>query len=332
MLLGGGGKGIVFVMHVYNDIISVENLCHAWSEFVRGKASKSDVVEFSTNLGSHLISLHEELAYHIYRHGGYQMFHIADPKPRIISKACVRDRLVHHAVYRILYPLFDRLFVFDSYSCRIGKGTHKAINRFAHYARKASHNNTRTCWVLQCDIRKFFDSIDHDILLAIVKKHVADPDTLWLLENIIASFHTNKNKGLPLGNLTSQLLVNVYMNEFDQYAKHVLRARYYIRYADDFVFLSGNWEELEIMLMAVQKFLQTRLRLELHPHKVRIKTLASGIDFLGWVHFPTHRVLRTTTKRRMLKRLRRHPTQETIASYRGLLRHGNTYKLQDKIF
>lgn len=313
---------------MYSDIISVENLCLAWSEFIREKASKNDVAEFSINLGSRLVSLHEELVYHIYRHGVYQMFHISDPKPRVISKACVRDRLVHHAVYRILYPLFDWTFIFDSYSCRIGKGTHKAINRFAHFARKVSRNNTRTCWVLQCDIQRFFDSIDHDVLLAILKKHIADPDILWLLENIIASFHTNENKGLPLGNLTSQLLVNVYMNEFDQYAKHVLGARYYIRYADDFVFLSDNREELEIMLTAVQKFLQTRLRLVLHPDKVHIKTLASGIDLLGWVHFPTHRVLRTATKRRMIKRLYDHPTREMVASYQGLLRHGNTYKLR----
>ena len=312
---------------MFKKIICVENLLEAWKEFVKEKRSKPDVQQFQLDLMSNIIVLHNSLKDKTYRHGGYQTFHIADPKPRIISKACVRDRLVHHAIYRLLYPLFDRLFIFDSYSCRIGKGTNKAINRFAHYARKASRNDTCTCWVLQCDVRKFFDSIDHDILLTILKRHIADSDTLWLLENIIASFHTNEHKGLPLGNLTSQLLVNVYMNEFDQYAKHVLRARYYIRYADDFVFLSDNREELEIMLMAVQKFLQTRLQLALHPNKVHIKTLASGIDFLGWVHFPTHRVLRTATKRRMIKRLHNHPTRETVASYHGLLRHGNTHKL-----
>jgi retron-type reverse transcriptase len=288
---------------MYDDIISVENLCLAWSEFVRGKASKNDVTAFSLDLGSHVIALHEELAYHTYRHGGYQTFRISDPKPRVISKACVRDRLLHHAIYRILYPLFDRTFIFDSYSCRIGKGTHKAINRFAFFARKTSRNNTRTCWALQCDIRRFFDSIDHDVLLNVMQKRIADPDVLRLLEKIIASFHLVEGKGVPLGNLTSQLLVNVYMNEFDQCMKHILKVRYYIRYADDFVVLSDNRQELERMLLAIRIFLYDRLRLELHPNKVRVKTLASGIDFLGWVHFPTHRVIRTATRRKMVKRL-----------------------------
>ncbi|HCY18108.1 TPA: hypothetical protein DHT42_02855 [Candidatus Nomurabacteria bacterium] len=132
---------------------------------------------------------------------------------------------------------------------------------------------------------------------------------------------------MPLGNLTSQLLVNVYMNEFDQFVKHKLRVKYYIRYADDFVVLSDSKNYLENLLPKINDFLNESLKLSLHPDKVFIKTIASGVDFLGWVHFPKHRVLRTTTKRRMLKKLKDNPKNETLQSYLGLLKHGNAYKL-----
>ncbi len=186
--------------------------------------------------------------------------------------------------------------------------------------------------MLKCDIRKFFASIDQQILLTILRRHLFDKRTVALLQNVIESFHsTASGKGLPLGNLTSQLLVNIYMTEFDQFAKHILKAKYYIRYADDFLFLSQDRELLVSLLSRVENFLHDNLKLELHPKKVSISTLASGIDFLGWVHFPDHRVLRTSTKRRMLEALRGSPTEATVASYRGLLSHGNAHKLSQLI-
>lgn len=189
--------------------------------------------------------------------------------------------------------------------------------------------NTKTCWILTCDIKRFFDSIDHYILLSILKKHIPDADILWLLGNIIASFFSTKTgKGLPLGNLTSQLLVNIYMNEFDYYIKHTLHIRHYIRYADDFVIFSDNRAYLAILIPTIQTFLTNNLALQLHPNKVSISTLASRMDFLGWIHFPDHRVLRTSTKRRMFKRITNHPTSETLASYQGLLKYGNTCKVE----
>ena len=132
---------------------------------------------------------------------------------------------------------------------------------------------------------------------------------------------------MPLGNLTSQLLVNVYMNEFDQFVKHTLKARYYIRYADDFVILSHNKEQLTAVGRSIDLFLHERLKLELHPDKVSIKTFASGVNFLGWVHFLDHRVLRTSTKRRMLARTGNDVSEQAIVSYRGMLSHGNAIKL-----
>jgi hypothetical protein len=230
-----------------------------------------------------------------------------------------------------LYPYFDRKFICDTYSCRDEKGTHRAVHRFEYFARKVSRNNTRTCWVLKCDIRKFFASVDQEKLLRILGKHVADRDVLWLLERVIASFESSPGKGLPLGNLTSQLLVNVYMNEFDKHVKHELRLKYYVRYADDFVFLSEDKAALQKLIPAISSFLEKELKLSLHPHKVFIKSWASGVDFLGWVIFPGHRVLRTTTKRRMLKRIIQNPKEATINSYLGMLRHGNARKLGDMV-
>lgn len=317
--------------HNYENIICLENLLLAWEEFIQGKKKRRDVQEFSMNLFDNIVSLHSDLANQTYRHGGYQAFRVNDPKPRDIHKASVRDRLLHHAIYRILYPFFDKAFIADSFSCRINKGTHKAIERFWTMAHKVSRNNTRTCWVLKCDIKKFFANIDHDILLEILQEYIPDKNILSLLKEVIKSFEMRPGKGLPLGNLTSQLLVNIYMNRFDQFVKHRLKAQCFIRYADDFIFLSDDKNWLNIILQRIDIFLLQNVKFQLHPQKIFIKTLSSGVDFLGWVHFPHHRVLRTATKRRMIRRIQQHSTQETLQSYLGILTHGNTRMLRDEI-
>jgi retron-type reverse transcriptase len=308
-------------------------LLTAWREFLNGKRKRKDVERFSVHLTDNIFSLHQELQSKTYRHSDYKAFKINDPKPRDIHKASVRDRLLHHAIYRILYPFFDSKFIFDSYSCRRGKGTHRAINRFREYARKISRNHTRTAWVLKCDIRKFFANIDHQILLSILGRNIKDENTLWLLTQIIGSFYT-KNRlgvGLPLGNLTSQLLVNIYMNDFDQFMKRELKVKYYLRYADDFAIFSEDKNYLENLLPKISDFLEQKLKLFLQPDKVFIKTIASGIDFLGWIHFPHHRVPRTSTKNRMFRNLGQKQSRASIDSYVGLLKHGDTYNLQEKI-
>lgn len=288
--------------------------------------------EFERHLLHNILSLHHDLASATYKHGGYHHFRIADPKPRDIHKASVRDRLVHHALYRQLYPFFDRTFIADSYSCRKEKGTHRAMNRFRTFAWQISKNDTRTSWVLKCDIRKFFASIDQRILLSTVERYIPDNRICALIKNVVESFSsTQMGKGLPLGNLTSQLLVNIYMNEFDQFAKHTLKAKYYIRYSDDFVILSTNRTWLVSLLPRIRDFLYDHLALEMHPNKVSINTIASGIDFLGWVHFPDHRVLRTSTKWRMLRVVSGNPSEATVASYRGMLSHGNAEKLKGQL-
>ena len=174
--------------HPYEDIISVENLLAAWREFVRGKRKKADVQEFQYSLMDNILALHRGLAAGTYKHGGYKHFRISDPKPRDIHKALVRDRLLHHALYRKLYPFFDRTFIADSYSCRKEKGTHRAMNRFRQFAYKVSKNHTRTAWVLKCDVRKFFASIDQSILLDIVRGYIPDKRIVALIAEIVGSF------------------------------------------------------------------------------------------------------------------------------------------------
>src|SRR3989339_1858826 len=258
--------------HIFEDIISIENLLEAWKEFSRDKRNKKDVQEFGRHLMQNVLALHRELIADTYTHGGYHHFKISDPKPRNIHKASVRDRLLHHAIYRKLYPFFDKTFIADSYSCRLNKGTHKAINRFRSFAFKVSKNHTKTCWVLNGDIKKFFVSIDHNILTKILVNYIPDKNILRLIEKVINSFlSTRPGVGLPLGNLTSQLLVNIYMNEFDQFMKHKLKAKYYLRYADDFMIFSDDRVWLEKQILPIQKFLRNELKLDLHPDKLFIK-------------------------------------------------------------
>lgn len=319
-------------VHTYDSIITVENLLFTWEKFLCGKRNKKDVVQFQSELATHIVGLYTDLKNKTYTHGPYEAFNVSDPKPRNIHKATVRDRVVHHLIYKELYPYFHKRFIFDSYSCRDRKGTHRALNRFRNFAGKASKNHTRTCFVLKCDIKKFFANIDHEILLNILSRHIADSDIVWLIDRVLSSFYaTSLGVGLPLGNLTSQLLVNIYMHEFDMFMKQELMIQYYIRYADDFVILSDDKNYLESILPKLHKFLEEKLHLKMHENKVYIKTYDSGVDFLGWIHFPHHRQIRTTTKKKIIRMLKHYPKPETVNSYRGLLAHGNTYRFKKQL-
>jgi RNA-directed DNA polymerase len=340
-------KGVMKIQlsHKYENIISIDNLLSAWREFIRGKRKRRDVQEFSLNLLDNILELNHDLKSLTYKHGGYQAFKINDPKPRDIHKASVRDRLLHHAIYRILYPFFNKTFISGSYSCRLNKGTHKAVNKFREYALETSKNHTGTCWVLKCDIRKFFANIDHEILISRLREYIPDKNIIEFLKNVILSFTSEKGKniGLPLGNLTSQLFVNIYMNKFDLFVKHKLKAKYYIRYADDFIIFSSDRKQLENLNEKIWEFLHDKLKLQLHPDKIFIKTIASGVDFLGLVNFPDYRIPRTKTKKRMLKKIQmRHEAwqnelisgesfNQSLHSYLGVLKHCNGYKIEKEI-
>ncbi len=330
---------ILIYMIKYKEIISLGNLFLAWNEFKKGKMNKADVQSFSRFLVCNIFNLYYQLVNKTYRHSNYISFYINDPKLRHIHKACVKDRVLHHAVFRILYPIFDKSFIFDSYSCRLNKGTHRAVNRLSNFARKASKNNTKKIYILKLDIRKFFNSVNHNILLFLVKKKVKDNNIIWLVEKIVKSF----SMGLPLGNITSQLFANIYLNELDYFIKHGLRIKYYIRYCDDFVIISSNKMYLKSIVPLISNFLKTKLKLELHPNKIIIKKHNQGIDFLGYISFPHCRILRTKTKDRMFKKINQRKEKlrynliseesfnQTVQSYLGILKHCNGWKIERKI-
>jgi len=221
------------ISHRYIEIIKIENLLVVWDRFLRGKRHKKDVIVFQAKLSENLADLHYSLANYSYTHGTYSAFNVSDPKPRNIHKATVRNRVLHHLIYKELYPYFEARFVYDSYSCRVNKGVHRALDRFNYFAGKVSKNYSRTCYVLKGDVKKFFASIDHGVLIKILKRHIEDQNLLWLINQVVSSFYADQSRvGLPLGNLTSQLLVNIYMHEFDMFVKQELKAKYYIRSAD----------------------------------------------------------------------------------------------------
>ncbi len=328
----------------FSNLISIENLFQAWSEFKKGKRKRKDVQIFERNLEDNLFVLHAKLKLKTYEHGSYQSFYVHDPKQRHIHKAMVEDRIVHHLLYKFLYELFDKSFIHDSYSCRLEKGTHKAIKRLEKFTRIVSKNYTRECWTLKLDIKKFFASVDHKILLDLLRKRIKDENILQLLTEIIDSFSSASRasrgtpceaKGIPLGNLTSQVFANIYMNELDQFVKHEFGIKYYLRYADDFVILSISENDLNHLIRKIERFLQERLKLELHPKKIILRKLNWGIDFLGYIILPHYILPMTKTKKRIFKKLKQKIGQpnfnQSLQSYLGYLKHANSYKLTQEL-
>ena len=328
---------------LYSTIISRENLFIAWREFQRGKKNKKDVLEFTLEYEERLLALHQSLVDFSYVHGKYHAFMVCDPKQRNIHKAPVCDRVLHHAIHRILMLIFDQSFIFDSYSSRKNKGVHVARKRFEAFAWKLSQNNTKTVWVLKCDIRKFFDSVSHRKLLELLARKIHCKRTLNLLEKIITSYRGEQGRGIPLGNLTSQLFSNVYMDPFDQFMKRELRIKYYIRYSDDFVVLSRDKKFIENLIPKIREFIEKKLFLQLHPAKIEISKWHQGVDFLGAIIFPNFQVLRTKTRRRTIKKIKKgialykrgeithDQLHSVVYSYFGILYHVNSYWFQRKI-
>jgi len=326
----------------------MESILTAWDEFKKGKREKIDVQIFEYHLENNLFGLHHELVNKKYKHGKYTGFYIRDPKMRHVHKAEVRDRVVHHLIFQCLNPIFEQSFIVDSYSCQKEKGTHKAVKRFQIFTHKVEQTHG-CCFVLKCDIKKFFPTLDHQILLKIVSKRIKDNNVLWLFKIIIDSFSSKFSsksegiKGAPIGNLTSQLFANIYMNEFDQFVKHKLKVKYYIRYTDDFVIIHYNKNYLINIKTEISNFLEKKLKLSLHPDKVELRKYHQGIDFLGYVTLPKARVLRTKTKNRIFKKMKLRANQlkeekikeksvlQSFNSYLGVLSHGNTYELEQKL-
>ncbi|MCB9092834.1 MAG: group II intron reverse transcriptase domain-containing protein [Halobacteriovoraceae bacterium] len=327
--------------NLFDSMVSIENLFLCWDQFKRGKKKRKDIQHFEMYLEDFIFELHEELVSSRYQHGSYKQFHVFDPKERHISKACVRDRLVHQMVYAELSKVFDPIFIFHSLSCRMGKGTHKGVSLLEGFLRKISRNGSKKCFCLKMDIRRFFDSIDHRLLKSLIQKRIKDPRVLTLVDKIIDSFVfqtiDGRAVGLPLGNVTSQLFANIYLHELDLYVKHGLRKKAYLRFCDDFVFVSNNKDEFFSFVLNIREFLRENLFLEIHPRKIIFKSLHQGVDFLGYVLFLKYRTLRTTTKKRLKKRLKKkysdyldrkiskRALDQCLQSYLGILSHANQH-------
>lgn len=331
-VLGGGLSGINSHKNCDNELLfdrlcSAENIFLAWYKFRRGKRARLDVMHYGRYLEHSLFDLQEELRTGAYRHGLYQAFTTYDPKERRIHKAIVKDRVVHQAIVNVVEPVFERQFIFDSFSCRRNKGTHAAVCRLRKFLLRASCNSTRTIYILKCDIKKFFDSVDHNILMSFLQRRIADPSVIDLLKVIINSFAHISGKGIPLGNLTNQLFANVYLHELDRFVKHELREQWYLRYCDDFVIVSKSRKHLLSLVPEIDRFLINHLKINIHPNKVVLKGWAQGVDYLGYVFMPYCTVLRSKTKKRILKRV----DNSNIASYLGLCSHASSHCVQQII-
>jgi len=297
---------------LYPQIISFENLFVAARRAARGKKARPDVARFLFDLETNVLQLREELLERSYRPGEYHRFHITDPKPRVISAAPFRDRVVHHALCQVIEPLFERSFIHDSYACRVGKGTHRALDRFTYYAR-------RYPYALKCDVRQFFPSVDHGTLLALLRRRLRNAETMWLVGAILASeAGTGRDyrlgdtlfspfeqpRGLPIGNLTSQFWGNVYLDPLDHYLRDELGVGGYVRYCDDFAIFGPCKHELAAVKSRVAAFL-ARLHLSLHPSKCLVYPVEQGVAFLGFKVFPDHRLLLKPNHQRFRLRMRR---------------------------
>ena len=339
--------------NLWPQIIDFDNLLLAARQAQQGKRFRANVLEFNYALETELFTLQAELQNHTYRPGAYRTFEIWDPKPRLISAAPYRDRVVHHALCIVIMPLLERSLIGDTYANRIGYGTHRALKRFTQFAR--SH---RYC--LQCDIQKYFPSIDHEILKALIRKRLKCPDTLWLIDTIVDASNeqepvityfpgddlltpVQRRKGLPIGNLTSQLFANLYLNPFDNFVKRQLQLQHYLRYVDDYAAFSNDREELAQARQAMEDFLAT-LRLIMHPIKSQLFETCHGANFVGFRILPDRFRVRNDNLRRARRRMKQlqqdyevgkislKPLVQRLQSWEAHLLHGNTYQLRRQVF
>ncbi len=318
--------------NLYQELCSKENIALAFRKARKRKSQKPYVIEFENNLDENLKTLRGELLSERYKPRPLRTFVIRDPKVRKIRKSYFVDRIVHHAICNILNPIFEKRFIYDSFANRIGKGTLNAIKRFDKFKQKVSKNNTRKCYVFKADVKHYFDEVNHDILIDILRRKINDERLISLISKVLRN-HSDK-VGMPLGNMTSQFFANCYLNELDQYVKNELKARFYIRYVDDFVILHNDKNILEDYKGKIDIFLKERLQLELHPNKSKILLLTNGISFLGFRNYPYHRLLRKANIRTMKKRSNQEDYDsicEFLEGWMSYANHADTYNLKNKI-
>ena len=313
--------------NLYPQIYDFQNLLKSYYQARRCKSEKRYIIEFEWNLEKNLFYIQNKLKDCNYQFGQYQSFYVSDPKKRLIFAAPFQDRIVHHALCNVIEPIFDKGFIFDSYACRKNKGTHKAVFRLKKFMRSFGDDKF---YVFKADIKKYFPSINRNILFQLIKKKISDQNTLQLIKAVIDSL--DGKDGIPIGNLTSQLFANIYLNELDQFVKHYLKVKYYCRYVDDFVLLHQERSQLKIWRAEIKEFLKNRLKLELHPQKQEIFPGKIGIDFLGYHIFTSHILVRQSTARRFFCRLKSgQMSNQSIYSYLGHFKFADTFGLMKKV-
>lgn len=335
----------------YLQVYDFPNLYASFRKARRGKRSRPEVAAFEYNLEAELFGLRDELATFTYRPGPHRSFVVRESKRRLVSAAPFRDRVVHHALVNVIEPIFERRFIADSYANRVGRGTHRALDRCQQFAR-------RYPYVLSCDVRQFFPSIDHAILRARLARHIPDEGIMWLADRILESgvgvlteeysmvwfpgddlTAAFRPRGLPIGNLTSQFWANLYLDDLDQFVKRRLRCSAYLRYVDDFLLFADDkpalwaWREAIIDRLA-------RLRLTLHEGRAQVYPVSEGVPFLGFRVYPDHRRLKSPRGHAFHRRLRRlvgrcHagalPPARVTAAVQGWVAHaahGDTWGLR----
>lgn len=338
-------------LDIYGDIITLSNLYKAYYEARKGKVDKT-FREFDSNLHENIWKLHEELLNQTYEPSPYTVFYVNDYKERRIMAPHFRDHIVHHAIYNILEQIYDSTFIYDSYACRKGKGTHKGFNRLRSFI----HNYSNDDYFLKCDITKYFYSIDHYTLMAIIERKIKDKHLLWLLKKILDSHyetpspshiinpnHIQQKKGIPIGNLTSQLFANIYLNELDLFVKHKLQIKHFIRFVDDFIILAKDINYLKTTWQKLHHFLKTQLYLKLEQRKTQLNKISFGVDFLGYVAFKNHVRVRSRNYRRFRIRLNqkisrcylgeisKESLDASFICYLGHLSHTNSNKIMEII-
>ena len=326
----------MIIHKIYSELFSINNILRAWQKFRLGKTRKYDVVSFQCHLEDNLFSLYEDLKSGKYKHSRYEHFQVFDSKKRDIHKAKVRDRIVHQIIFDYLEEIFEPIFIRDSYSSRKEKGSHQALKTFKYFAKLVSNGNKSQCYILKCDVRKYFNSVKQKILLEIIRGKVTDESIFEIIREIVNSFKEGSVAlgdcltelvGMPLGNITSQVFANIYLNGLDEFVKEELGSRFYIRYNDDFVILDNSKLRLEKYLPRIRKFLEEKLELKIPAEKTSIRKLEWGVDFLGYIILKDAVLLRNKTKGKIFERL----NEKNISSYLGLLKHCNSYTLRQKI-
>lgn len=309
--------------NIYQSTCSIDNLYLADKRARKGKAAQYGIRVFDRNPDANILLLHESLINKTFRTSEYTTFIVKDPKERIVYRLpYYPDRIVHHAVMAQLEPMFVSTFTADTYSCIKKKGIHAA----ARAVKKALKDEPGTRFCLKLDVRKFYPSVNHEILKALLRKKLKDPDMLWLLDGII-----NSAPGLPIGNYLSQYLANFYLTYFDHWIKEVKRVKYYFRYADDIVVMAGSKEYLHSLFIEIRDYLARELKLEIKNNYQVFPIEARGLDFLGYVFFHRYTRLRKSIKQNFARKVANGAGIFTVESYKGWAKHANTKNLLKKL-